>query len=47
MGTSEIDKICFSKIENFVNLMIKLARNKEYGKLLTFLKTLPKEMKLG
>ena len=35
-GTSEIDKICFSKIENFVNLMIKLARNKEYGKLLTF-----------
>lgn len=34
---TELAKKCYLKIESFVNIMIKLARNREYKKLLEFI----------
>lgn len=36
-GDTEFHKKCYLKIESFVNIMIKLAKNKEYKKLLEFI----------
>lgn len=36
-GNTEFHKRCFSKIENFVNILIELARNKKYSTLLEFI----------
>ena len=48
-GTTELHKICYRKIENFVNKLLVLAQNKEYKKLIEFIENLYErnETKLG
>ena len=36
-GKTDFHKYCFSKIEEFVELLIELARNKDYKKLLEYI----------
>lgn len=48
-GKGELHKRCYNKIETFVNMLIKLAKDKKYTKLLEFVNNFYErnETKLG